>query len=475
MADTTAITLSLVYKVFFFSALDLAFNSLNIIDTKYRIDLYHGTTAGALALTLSFIILLFYFEIGICASVLLLLSISLSQWMTVMARNLYWVLGLMYLPFLIVFIFHKYEEVKGAVSYRLLYFLVFIAILIKSLSGYEYISTIMIATVSPIVYFSVKNQWSYLITIKRMLLTFTFGLLGFFTALLIHIWQLQLSTGSIGKAWSVILERILVRTHATSSTYAGTPYEKSLSSSIYEVFRRYINGDALELKSIFGSDFFVTVSFESLIWIYLIATILAFAGFKYTKRYYRQLLALSVATWFSFAAPLSWFFLAKGHSYIHVHINYILWHLPFTIFGFALFFFVFILLMRNLYEHSKSAAMFLSGVIILLFSSVISYNALNLASEVIIVDSITAYDHSDENWENGISKTRSGLFINNTEQNRYSIKDKEMLDFPFSGKRTITGVKISKDYINIYVSGNKLSPENDGYPNSIKITAGVEK
>ena len=46
--------------------------------------------------------------------------------------------------------------------------------------------------------------------------------------------------------------------------------------------------------------------------------------------------ALIITTWFSILAPLSWFVLAKSHSYIHTDINIILWHLPFMIFGFAL-------------------------------------------------------------------------------------------------------------------------------------------
>jgi hypothetical protein len=459
----------------FFSIFDDVLNSLNIIDIKKRLDFYRGITAGIFALILSLVIMLFYFEIGLGASVMLLLSMSLSQWLTVMARNLYWVMALMYLPFLAVFIIYKYEEVKRIISFQLLYSLVFITILLKSLSGYEFISTIIIAAVSPIIYFSIKNQWDYLITIKRVLLTVIFGVLGFLTALIMHIWQLHLSTGSIGGAWNLIFERILVRTHAASNTYAGTPYEKSLSSSIYEVFRRYINGDAIELKSVFGSEFFITISFESLIWAYLIATILALAGFKFTKKYYRQLLALSVATWFSFAAPLSWFFLAKGHSYIHVHINYILWYLPFIIFGFALFFFVFSLFMKELFVRSRISAMFLSGFFLLLLSSAIAYDVFNLEDDVVAIDSLTAYDHSDANWKNGVSKSRAGFFVRNTKENRISITDRAVLVFPFSGERTITDVKISKDYINIYVSGNKLSPELDGFPNKIKITVGAEK
>jgi len=49
-----------------------------------------------------------------------------------------------------------------------------------------------------------------------------------------------------------------------------------------------------------------------------------------------KLTALSLALWFSLLAPLSWMVIFKGHSYIHTHMNFITWHMPFTILGFGL-------------------------------------------------------------------------------------------------------------------------------------------
>jgi hypothetical protein len=45
--------------------------------------------------------------------------------------------------------------------------------------------------------------------------------------------------------------------------------------------------------------------------------------------------ALVGATWFSVLAPLSWFVIFKSHSFIHTHMNYVVWQMPFTLFGFA--------------------------------------------------------------------------------------------------------------------------------------------
>jgi hypothetical protein len=46
-------------------------------------------------------------------------------------------------------------------------------------------------------------------------------------------------------------------------------------------------------------------------------------------------LALVGATWFSILAPLSWFVIFKAHAYVHPHMDYIAWHMPFVLFGAA--------------------------------------------------------------------------------------------------------------------------------------------
>lgn len=39
--------------------------------------------------------------------------------------------------------------------------------------------------------------------------------------------------------------------------------------------------------------------------------------------------------WFSILSPLSWFVLAKVHSYVHTHINHVLWSMPFILLSMA--------------------------------------------------------------------------------------------------------------------------------------------
>jgi hypothetical protein len=44
---------------------------------------------------------------------------------------------------------------------------------------------------------------------------------------------------------------------------------------------------------------------------------------------------LLITTILSLAAPLSWFVLFKAHSYLHPHLNFIVWQMPTVLLGFG--------------------------------------------------------------------------------------------------------------------------------------------
>ena len=41
-------------------------------------------------------------------------------------------------------------------------------------------------------------------------------------------------------------------------------------------------------------------------------------------------------TWLSILSPVSWFLIFKGQAYVHTFTNYLAWHMPFTLFGYAM-------------------------------------------------------------------------------------------------------------------------------------------
>jgi len=97
-----------------------------------------------------------------------------------------------------------------------------------------------------------------------------------------------------------------------------------------------------------------SIRFMDIIILFL-ATVLALALLRMKVRLpidKAKTTALIAGTWFAILAPLSWFVIFKSHSYIHTHMNAITWHMPFTIFGFALTGFVGTQLFSNLRKET---------------------------------------------------------------------------------------------------------------------------
>lgn len=312
----------------FFSGIDSVFAQLRI-DTETRLIIFHSFLALLFSLTLTCLLIIIYDDIGLTASILILISILLSRWQVYYAKSLYWMLPTMFFPMLMVFLACKLESMGKKFNLPVVSLLVMLLVMIDALMGYEYITTVILSAVTPLVYFMIRDDWDKKQMLQRFMLIGFFAFLGFIAALLLHTYQLQLATGSYTEALDIIKERILVRTYTNPADYAGTPYFESQKTSVFYVLYEYL------LK---GGTFRLKIPF--LLWILMLAYI--------TNKYYRNeiisseprkkiLKTLIVTTWFSLLASLSWIVLAKSHSEIHTQVNYIVFHLPFMLFAFALF------------------------------------------------------------------------------------------------------------------------------------------
>lgn len=311
-----------------FSNLD-RFLSQYKITPDNRLRIYHFLSSFLFSLSLSIIIVIFYFELGIEAALVLLLSIALSKWPVYFAKNLYWLVSTMFMPMLIVFVYLKLNERKFNIPIFIPLILVFLFVFIKSTMGYEYISCVLLSTISPIIYYSIKNNWSKSLLFTRIFYVGAFGLAGFVLALFTHINQLENAFNDRELAIDTIKERVLARTQTEPETYLDTPYYESQKVSyVYVLYKQLTRGGSFRLK--------IPFFFWILFFAYISYKLLTGKEFIKDKNEIRTNTALIYATWFSLLAPLSWIILAKSHSYIHTYINNIVWYLPFMIFGFAL-------------------------------------------------------------------------------------------------------------------------------------------
>jgi hypothetical protein len=299
---------------------------------------------------LTLIILWIYYQFGLISALIVLITTVYSQWITVFGRNLWWVTWSFYLPIITsIYILH-YEDKRGKYSNKFSVILIFVAVFIKCLySGYEYITTTLLMMLVPYIYYAIYKEWTIKEFIKRNFIVGITSIISVLTSMLILVYQISFVSGSFKKGIEHIEFAFLKRTYGGLSqlppgiykdTLKADMYTASLEADIYTVLAQYIRGVAFDFNNLFNtSSGFYKVEFYSLIFLFIVFTILVFISNEYSKTISnnrKKLISLACATWFSILAPLSWFVIFKAHSFIHTGMNHITWHMPFTIFGFAL-------------------------------------------------------------------------------------------------------------------------------------------
>lgn len=248
------------------------------------------------------------------------LTFWLSPWIVNFARNLYWVEFTWFVPLLLglfcsVYVDKKYCRIFSVGG-------VFVSILIKSLCGYEYISTIMMAMISFLFLDMVKAllEKDRKEACRLFKTTFAMGLsavLGFVFALLIHAFVR--GEGNITAGLSSIYINDVMRRVSVSVDPGmfGSVYTESLQADLLTVLRQYLCFSTDILLGLDGKTFSVLAVLPILFFVF---------------RYIRNTLDWNDVFMYIvlFLTSISWLVLAKPHSYIHTHMNYVLWYFGFV-------------------------------------------------------------------------------------------------------------------------------------------------
>jgi hypothetical protein len=324
----------------FFSLLD------KIMPLPYRLKLgsFHAFTALLSTIALTVIILWFYLEFGSSVGLTLFISTVFSPWLVVFGKNLWFSLWAFFLPMIVMMYFLR--KFKLSTNRQLLLFglLVFLGILAKCIfNGYEYITTTLIMTVVPFIFYSISNRVSFRKFLIGSLTAAFSSLMAILMSFIILCIQIASVEGSFQKGIDHILFSLEKRSYADVN-YLPAEYAASLNANPVEVVSTYLNGTFMDfnnylptLNSNLSRNFF-RIRYWYLIILFGIMSalvILTKSRKRLTDEERRRKNALVAATWFSILAPLSWFIIFKAHSYIHTQMNFVVWQMPFTLFGFA--------------------------------------------------------------------------------------------------------------------------------------------
>ena len=220
----------------------------------------------------------------------------------------------------------------------------FITIFIKCLfNGYEYMTSTLIMMIVPLVYYAKQRGMNSRKFLASLSIAGLCSVLAILVSFVILGFQLAAVKGSFLNGIDHIVYAFKYRTYA-SPEYFPPEVAASLEASTAEVLYIYLKGTFFDANHYiassnpFVSKFLLKFRYLPLILLFLIMTgILNSLRKRSVNEIEEQTYSpLILATWFSILAPLSWFIVFKSHSYIHGHMNYIVWQMPYTLFGFAI-------------------------------------------------------------------------------------------------------------------------------------------
>lgn len=307
------------------------FDRLTNFSASTNLEIFRGSVALASAFVIALIAAAIAVEFGWLAATALLLFAAVSEWMILPAGSLYWNLWAFFLPFVCGIFLLADASRKNTYPAFKIYFVIFLTALIKILfTGFEIVTAALAMATVPFIYFAIRDNWGW----KKLFQRFT--MLGFALAaativgLGTLILQIAASEGSIKSGIYYVTDTFNRRAAGNPEDYRGV-YAESLRASHWEVIEKYLNIQAFSISN------------SAILYWHLIV---AFALFTVLYLYkHRKILlansppngiALIATTWYSIAAPLSWYVIFKPTSYIHTFLFPMAWQMPFTLLGFAL-------------------------------------------------------------------------------------------------------------------------------------------
>jgi len=312
------------------------------LSQKGKLHFFRGVTAFFSALLLSFVLLWFYLEFGSVVYFTVLASVFFSQWLAVFARNLWWCMGVLFIPLIFVMYYLKRNFYTGKINPYILGLVVFSGVFVKCLiNGFEHITSVLVMMVVPLVYYGLLYKVKIRDFIKLFLVSIAGSCIAMLLTFIILCSQISIVKGSFQKGIDHIIYSFEKRTHADPSKFPDVDAE-SLEAGTAEVVLIYMLGSFFDLNNYLkSSNRFIAEFIFNIRYIYLIVIFLLFSFLLFFRKkdYYansnEQRSALIISTWFSILAPLSWFVIFKAHSFKHMHMDFIVWQMPFTIYGFA--------------------------------------------------------------------------------------------------------------------------------------------
>ena len=309
------------------------FDQLPFAAQSTKLKLFRGFTALGSALVFGILVSVSIQEFGWLSGILILLFAAFSAWTILPAGTIFYNYWSFYLPPLLTAYLLAEAYRKNNFESKKIYSIIFITVLMKILlSGFDFLTTVLVMTTVPFVFFSIYHKWGWKLLVERLIKTGLVLLAATLTGLLILSLQIFTSTGDVESAGSHIFGRLAIYTIDNPAIFEEV--DASAQASTLAVTAKYFMIPALTIHL---QKTTIQILYWQLVLVFLLFSFVFFLRHQLTDQVFPiKGVALVAATWYSLFAPLSWFIIFKKHSFIHTHVNPIVWQMPFTLLGLAL-------------------------------------------------------------------------------------------------------------------------------------------
>lgn len=253
------------------------------------------------------IVLQIYKKYGLNFAIAFFVISFSAHWNVNFSRNLYWVEYTWFIPLFLGLFLLNHRKNRA-----FLYPLFLVAVLVKCLCGYEFLSVVMMGGIVFLIAEWIRDKSNRKEYTKDILIIGLMSILGFATAYLI---QAYISgNGNIADGFSFMKLNLWSRRMSImSSSIPGAD----------EIMLESINAPLLKVVKMY---LFMGLEGKLILISLLSAVFCCIYQRKILKKNNNFDISLLLVT---FLGAISWLILAKPHSYIHTHINFVIWYMGF--------------------------------------------------------------------------------------------------------------------------------------------------
>jgi hypothetical protein len=296
-----------------FAAIDL----VDPLPRNVRLSVYHFLASLFTAGVLVWMAAILRSKFGWAAFIGFLLPVALEPMFSALAPNLCWFAGSWLLPIPFGMLLADEDDARRR---RILLASMSLAFLVRFLSGYEFTSTIILATAVGCLLTVKERPDQFRHVLRNLTSVIAIGVAAFIVAAVLH----AAKEGGFAIFAQKAANRILGDASSLQEQLILGKFEP-----IGAVIWLYLGGNFITLIKSFGF-------LLALIAFYAVLMLLDERFNWFYGKGRRKLQVLGLAVLASFAAPLSWFVLGKGHSFDHLPFDMIMWYVPTIPLGFAM-------------------------------------------------------------------------------------------------------------------------------------------